>query len=313
MLASVMQMQLLPAVLALAAFLVAILLTLYIVRMLFGRRIRVPSARKGPKRLDIVDAFDLDRERQLVIVRRDNVEHLLLIGGPSDILIEAGFARSAAAAQPEARAEGREPRLSAQTATPGWPSPPEGEEEAAEAPLAARDAGPPRIPAPPAAAPREAQSALSAEALRRRFSESPRPAPRPPEPPRAPPAPGVTRPQAPQPGRMGPPPSRGPEPQQWEGGAAAPAGPGPRPDAPASPARPTPPGLTPRPAGPPRPIAPSLAPRPPRPAPPPPAAPPPAENPPQESHSGRPPRESLESLESLEAEMARLLGRPEGQ
>ncbi|WP_435072779.1 hypothetical protein, partial [Methylocystis bryophila] len=227
MLASVMQMQLLPAVLALAAFLVAILLTLYIVRMLFGRRIRVPSARKGAKRLDIVDAFDLDRERQLVIVRRDNVEHLLLIGGPSDVLIEAGFERSAAAAQPEARPEGREPRISAPTAAPSWPSPPEGEEEAAEAPLAARDAGPPRIPSPPAAAPREAPAPLSAESLRRRFSEAPRPAPRPPEPPRAPgapPAPGVTRPQAPQPGRMGPPPSRGAEPQQWEGGAAAPAG-----------------------------------------------------------------------------------------
>src|SRR3974390_2239848 len=120
MLASVMQMQLLPAVLALAAFLVAILLTLYIVRMLFGRRIRVSGGRNRPKRLDIVDAFDLDRERQLGILRRDNVEHLLLIGGPTDVLIEASFERPAGA-QAEAKPEGREPRVSAPNPAPRWP------------------------------------------------------------------------------------------------------------------------------------------------------------------------------------------------
>jgi flagellar protein FliO/FliZ len=178
MLASVMQMQLLPAVLALAAFLVAILLTLYIVRMLFGRRIRVSGGRNRPKRLDIVDAFDLDRERQLVIVRRDNVEHLLLIGGPSDVLIEASFERPAGL-QAETKQDGREPRLSAPS--PSWPSPPERDEEAEEAPLAARGAAG-RIPSP-SPAPREAPGAgpLSVEGLKRRFPEPPRPAPRPPK------------------------------------------------------------------------------------------------------------------------------------
>jgi len=315
MLASVMQMQLLPAVLALAAFLVAILLTLYIVRMLFGRRIRVSGGRNRPKRLDIVDAFDLDRERQLVIVRRDNVEHLLLIGGPSDVLIEAGFERGPAAAQAETKPEGREPRLPAAGGTPSWPSPPEDEEEAAETPLVAREPVP-RFPSPPPAiGSREAPPSaapIGADGLRRRFPEPPRPAPpRPPEPPRAPggapPAPSV-RPPAPPPGRMGPPPPRGPEPQQWEPPAVP--TPGSRPDAPPPPSRPAAPGLGQRPAAPPRP-APSLAPRPPRPAAPP--APPPAENAPQEQTPSRPTRESLESLESLEAEMARLLGRPDGQ
>ena len=304
MLASVMQMQLLPAVLALAAFLVAILLTLYIVRMLFGRRIRVSGGRNRPKRLDIVDAFDLDRERQLVIVRRDNIEHLLLIGGPSDVLIEAGFERPASA-QTETKLEGREPRLPGPTAAPSWPSPPKEEEEAEEPPLAARDAGP-RMPSPPAVG-QPAGAPIGADALRRRVPEPPRPAgPRPPEPPRvpgAPPAPGA-RPSAPPPGRMGPPPPRGPEQQPQPA-------PGPRPDAP-PPARPAAPGLGPRPAAPPPRPAPNLPPpRPTRPAPPPPAAPPPAENPPQEGAADRP-RDSLESLESLEAEMARLLGRPEG-
>ena len=47
-------------------------------------------------RLGIVDAFDLDRQRQLVIVRRDNAEHLIMIGGPNDILIESQIIRAEA-------------------------------------------------------------------------------------------------------------------------------------------------------------------------------------------------------------------------
>ncbi|MEF3368120.1 hypothetical protein V3H18_16415, partial [Methylocystis sp. 9N] len=85
--------QLLPILGALVAFLVAAVLVLYIIRLLFGRRIRSSAPRNRARRLDIVDVFDLDRERQLVIVRRDNVEHLLLIGGPNDILVEATINR----------------------------------------------------------------------------------------------------------------------------------------------------------------------------------------------------------------------------
>ncbi|MBI5013249.1 MAG: flagellar biosynthetic protein FliO, partial [Methylocystis sp.] len=85
--------QLLPALGALVAFLVAAVLVLYIYRLLFGRRIHSPGGRNRARRLDVVDVYDLDRERQLVIVRRDNVEHLLLIGGPTDILVEATISR----------------------------------------------------------------------------------------------------------------------------------------------------------------------------------------------------------------------------
>jgi hypothetical protein len=44
-------------------------------------------------RLGIVDVYDLDRQRQLVLLRRDNVEHLLLIGGPNDLVVETNIAR----------------------------------------------------------------------------------------------------------------------------------------------------------------------------------------------------------------------------
>lgn len=48
---------------------------------------------RGP-RLGLVDTFDLDKDRQLVIVRRDNVEHLLMIGGTSDVVIETNIVRA---------------------------------------------------------------------------------------------------------------------------------------------------------------------------------------------------------------------------
>jgi flagellar protein FliO/FliZ len=79
------------------AFLAAVALLLLIFRRAFGRRLRMPgNGRARPPRLGIVDAFDLDRQRQLVIVRRDNVEHLLMIGGPNDLVIEAEIIRAEA-------------------------------------------------------------------------------------------------------------------------------------------------------------------------------------------------------------------------
>ena len=44
-------------------------------------------------RLAVVDMLAVDRRRKLVLVRRDNVEHLLLIGGPSDVVVEGAIQR----------------------------------------------------------------------------------------------------------------------------------------------------------------------------------------------------------------------------
>ena len=70
------------------------------------------GGRARQPRLGIVDAFDLDRQRQLVIVRRDHVEHLLMIGGPNDVVVESNIVRAAAArggasGRRRGRAEGR--------------------------------------------------------------------------------------------------------------------------------------------------------------------------------------------------------------
>ena len=50
-------------------------------------------------RLAIVDAMTVDSRRKLVLVRRDNVEHLILIGGPSDLVVEPSIVRTRATAQ----------------------------------------------------------------------------------------------------------------------------------------------------------------------------------------------------------------------
>lgn len=122
---------------AAVAFLAAAALLSLIFRLIFGRRLRLPrNGRARPPRLGTVDAFDLDRQRQLVIVRRDNVEHLLMIGGPNDIVIESEIIR-AESREPrdlrEARIHGkerraREPRDPTPVPAPAgiaWPSPAE--------------------------------------------------------------------------------------------------------------------------------------------------------------------------------------------
>ncbi len=49
-------------------------------------------------RLAVLDAAAVDTRRRLVLVRRDDVEHLIMIGGPTDIVIESGIAPPRASA-----------------------------------------------------------------------------------------------------------------------------------------------------------------------------------------------------------------------
>lgn len=47
-------------------------------------------AKERRKRLSVVDAAVVDTRRRVVLIRRDDVEHLVLIGGPTDLVIESG-------------------------------------------------------------------------------------------------------------------------------------------------------------------------------------------------------------------------------
>ena len=43
------------------------------------------------KRLRVVDQAPVDGRRRLVLIRRDEIEHLVMTGGPIDVVIETGI------------------------------------------------------------------------------------------------------------------------------------------------------------------------------------------------------------------------------
>jgi hypothetical protein len=43
------------------------------------------------RRLGYVERIGLDGGRRLLLIRRDNVEHLVMVGGPIDVVIETGI------------------------------------------------------------------------------------------------------------------------------------------------------------------------------------------------------------------------------
>ncbi len=59
----------------------------------FGLAGRLPVTR-GPRRLAIVEVAPIDARRRLVLFRRDGVEHLVLLGATSDLVIESGIAQA---------------------------------------------------------------------------------------------------------------------------------------------------------------------------------------------------------------------------
>ncbi len=82
-------------VLALAGILVLLALFAFILRRVVQTSRGVDGSGRGRQpRLGIVDTFSVDRQRQLMIVRRDSVEHLILVGGNSDVVIETNIVRA---------------------------------------------------------------------------------------------------------------------------------------------------------------------------------------------------------------------------
>ena len=86
-------------VVTLAVVLGLIALVVWAIRRYGGGGTR-PAARARLPRLAIVDSLAVDNKRRLVLVRRDNVEHLVLIGGPSDIVVEPSIVRQRVAQRP---------------------------------------------------------------------------------------------------------------------------------------------------------------------------------------------------------------------
>ncbi|WP_087003785.1 flagellar biosynthetic protein FliO [Rhizobium sullae] len=67
---------------------------LLLIGIMWILRSRAPSpfvrgGKNRQPRLQVLDAAAVDTRRRLVLVRRDDVEHLIMIGGPTDIVIES--------------------------------------------------------------------------------------------------------------------------------------------------------------------------------------------------------------------------------
>ncbi|WP_046868327.1 flagellar biosynthetic protein FliO [Microvirga massiliensis] len=110
-------------VIAFAIILVLLALMGWLMRKYGGGRLMLPGQDRGrarQPRLGVVDIYDLDRQRQLILLRRDNVEHLLLIGGPNDLVVETNIIRAAGARLPSAPGEASVERLE-----PSFERPPE--------------------------------------------------------------------------------------------------------------------------------------------------------------------------------------------
>jgi len=72
-------------------------LAFWLVRRFGGGRLGSGAARGRQPRLAVIDQANVDGRRRLVLIRRDNIEHLLIIGGPSDVVVEQNIVRAATA------------------------------------------------------------------------------------------------------------------------------------------------------------------------------------------------------------------------
>jgi hypothetical protein len=49
--------------------------------------------RNAPTRVAIIESLPVEGKRKVILVRRDNIEHLVMVGGRNDLLIESNIMR----------------------------------------------------------------------------------------------------------------------------------------------------------------------------------------------------------------------------
>jgi hypothetical protein len=82
-------------VIAFVIVLALIAITAWLVRRFGSGGLGGAGGRGRQPRLAVIDAATVDARRKLILVRRDNVEHLVMIGGPTDVVIEPNIVRGA--------------------------------------------------------------------------------------------------------------------------------------------------------------------------------------------------------------------------
>ena len=158
---------------AFAVVLALIGLSAWLVRRFSANRLGGGNARGRQPRLAVIDASPVDGRRRLVLIRRDNVEHLLMIGGPTDVVVEQNIVRGATSTRDVTRepARGEPSRIEPSRSEPpargasaaetnSWPLQPAGEPTPVAAPRPYRTAATeePWLPPEPGARARPADN-----------------------------------------------------------------------------------------------------------------------------------------------------------
>jgi flagellar protein FliO/FliZ len=186
---------------AFAVVLALIGLTAWLVRRFGANRLGGAGRSGRQPRLAVIDAATVDGRRRLVLIRRDNIEHLLMIGGPTDLVVEPNIVRAVGAREvtrEPGRVETPSRAAAAAAVENSWPLQPTNEPAPVTPPRPYRSPAteePWHAPEPGARArPADSLTGLAAE-LSTRLN--------PPEPaaptPRIEPAPRVSAPPAPEP------------------------------------------------------------------------------------------------------------------
>src|SRR3989337_2028601 len=119
-------MQALTFFFAFVAVLALIGLAAWLVRRFAGNRLGANTNGGRRPRLAVICAAAVDGRRRLVLVRRDNIEHLLMLGGPTDIVVEPNIVRATSGREQQRPPAGAAPAIFAQrvappgTANPAW-------------------------------------------------------------------------------------------------------------------------------------------------------------------------------------------------
>lgn len=108
-------------------FVLALILALaWVARRYMGggssARTKGSPLRRRERRLAMVEAASISPRHKLVLVRRDNVEHLLLLGGSNDLVVESRITAASSTAGPGLREH--EPRFAGSPATSDISAPP---------------------------------------------------------------------------------------------------------------------------------------------------------------------------------------------
>ncbi|UXS09015.1 flagellar biosynthesis protein FliO [Agrobacterium tumefaciens] len=176
--------RLIVAVVGVGVALLILAIALWLMRRRSGSAPFIRGGRNRQPRLQVLDATAVDARRRLVLVRRDNVEHLVMIGGPTDIVIESGIGAIPIVRdvqEPELKAlprqESEQKRSEPTIQQERRPALPQQQPVAAAAPVSVPEepARQPQRPEPPAPAPRPAPVAAAAAQVPPRPSTPPQP------------------------------------------------------------------------------------------------------------------------------------------